>query len=107
MAVHRDGTNTRLDTYVLRPGISGYVLHVLIKIETVTVIVSAHRDDSYRSVEECARRQWADLLTERGDRWSDAGLRMVDGQPDTDVVGQRVYRFEGTAITQESYVSQS
>ena len=72
---------------------------VLSKIETVTIAVSAHRDDPYRSVEECARRQWADLLAERGDRWSDAGLQLVDSRPDVDVVGQLVYRFEGVAIS--------
>jgi hypothetical protein len=72
--------------------------HVLNKIETVMVTVSAHRDDSYQGVELCAQQQWADILTERSDGWNDAGLRLIDSQPDTDVIGHLVYRFEGTII---------
>lgn len=72
--------------------------NVLNKIETVTVTVSAHCDDPYRRVERCARQQWADVLTERGEHWGDAGLHLADLRPDTDVVGHLVYRFEGTII---------
>ncbi|WP_248675773.1 hypothetical protein [Rhodococcus sp. HM1] len=83
----------------------GYFMRVLNKIETVTVMVSAHRDDSYRKVEQCARRQWADVLAERGGQWSDAGLELVDRQPDTDIVGRLVYRFEGTIVEYAGRVS--
>lgn len=83
----------------------GYRGTVLKKIETVEVTVSAHRDDSYRSVERCARQQWADVLAERGHQWSDAGLQLIDSQPDTDVVGHLVYMFEGTMIEYVARVS--
>ena len=71
---------------------------MLTRIETVTLTVSAHGDDPYRSVERCARKQWADVLTERGEHWSDAGLRLFDRWPDSEVVGHLVYRFEGTIL---------
>ncbi|WP_430335938.1 hypothetical protein [Rhodococcus sp. ACT016] len=67
-------------------------------IEKVTVIVSAHRLDSYRSVEARARQQWACILRDRDDQCLDAGLHLVDNQSDSDLVDHLVYRFEGTVV---------
>lgn len=74
---------------------------MLSDIEKLTITVSAHELDSYRSVEQRARQQWAQLLADRGESWRHAGLHLVDSEPDTDMVDYLVYRFEGTAITGE------
>lgn len=71
---------------------------MLSDIENVTVTVSAHKLDSYRSVELRARRQWARLLDERDDQRCDGGLQLVASEPDTDLVDHLVYQFDGTAI---------
>lgn len=75
-----------------------YFIRMLNQIETVTVTVSAHCDDSYRTVERCAQQQWADILARRGHRWVDAGLHVVDHHPDTDIGSHLMYRFEGTTV---------
>ncbi|WP_127950845.1 hypothetical protein [Rhodococcus xishaensis] len=67
-------------------------------IEKVVVTVSAHQLDSFRSVEGRARQQWARSLADRGESWRDAGLHLVDSQPDSEMVDHLVYRFEGTTV---------
>jgi len=71
---------------------------VLSKIETVTVTMSAHRLDSYRSVEQRARQRWSQALADRGESWRDAGLRLVAHEPDADQIDHIAYRFEGTMV---------
>ncbi|MGO4204823.1 hypothetical protein AB4Z09_24400 [Rhodococcus sp. TAF43] len=71
---------------------------MLSEIETVTVTVSAHKLDSYRSVEQRARQQWSRLLAERGESWRHAGLHLIDSQPDPDLADHLEYRFEGATI---------
>ena len=68
-------------------------------VEKLILAISAHRLDSFRSVENDARRQWQDVLTERGELWHDAGIQLIDSQPDSDLVDHFIYRFEGTTIT--------
>ncbi|MCK8673416.1 hypothetical protein M1M07_20175 [Rhodococcus sp. HM1] len=46
------------------------------------------------------------MLAERGSQWSDAGLQLVDRQPDTDIVGRLVYRFEGAIVEYAGRVSE-
>lgn len=67
--------------------------------EKLTVVVSAHRLDSYRSIEQRAHHQWLSVLDARGDQCRDAGIQLVDSQPDPDLVDHLVYRFEGTTVT--------
>jgi len=67
--------------------------------DKVIVTVSAHHLDSYRSVEQRARRRWLQALAERGEYWRDAGLHLVDSQPDEDLDEHLTYRFEGTTIS--------
>ncbi|WP_458683464.1 hypothetical protein [Prescottella equi] len=69
------------------------------EIETVAVSVSAHRGDSYRSVEQRARQLWSQALADRGESWRHAGLQLVGNEPDADLVDHLVYRFEATALS--------
>ncbi|WP_143153939.1 hypothetical protein [Rhodococcus rhodnii] len=69
------------------------------EIETVAVSVSAHRDDSYRSVEQRARQLWSQALADRGKSWRHAGLQLVGNEPDADLVDHLMYRFKATALS--------
>lgn len=71
---------------------------MLSDIEKLTITVSAHELDSYRSVEQRARQQWAQLLADRGEPWRHAGLHLVDSERDINLVDHLTYRFEGTAV---------
>ncbi|MDH6678457.1 hypothetical protein M2284_002660 [Rhodococcus sp. LBL1] len=67
-------------------------------VKKLTVVVSAHRLDSYRSIEQQAHHQWRHALAEHGKPWRDAGIELLDSRPDTDLVDHRIYRFEATMI---------
>lgn len=68
-------------------------------VKKLTVVVSAHRLDPYRSIEQQAQQRWRRTLAEHGKPWQDAGIELLDSQPDTDLVDHRIYRFEATMIT--------